>query len=79
VRQRLYRGFCRPELDHATMSAHFNAQRDAITELYETFPYYVDSDDGEDALDYYEDFWRTMDDPRRFERNILRDCTEMPR
>jgi hypothetical protein len=79
VRQRLYRGFCRPELNQADVSVLFNRQRDAITQLYQNFPYYEDSDDAEDALEYYEDFWETIDDPRRFERNILRDCTEIPR
>jgi hypothetical protein len=79
VRQRLYRGFCRPQLDHATVAAVFNAQRDAITALYRDFPHYVDPDDGADALDYYEGFWESIDDPRRFERNIVRDCTQMPR
>jgi len=79
VRQRLYRGFCRPQLDHATVAATYNAQRDAITALYRDFPHYVDPDDGEDALDYYEGFWESIDDPGRFERNLVRECTEMPR
>lgn len=79
VRQRLFREFCRPELEHGRMAAHFNAQRDAITELYRTFPYYEDPDHAEDALDYLEDFWEVIDDPRQFERRIVRDCTEIPR
>jgi hypothetical protein len=79
VRQRLFRGFCRPQLEHATVAATFNAQRDAITELYESFPHYRDANDARNALRYYEDFWETIDDPRRFERNIVRDCTQIPR
>jgi hypothetical protein len=79
VRQRLFRGFCRTQLDHATVAALYNAQRDAITALYRNFPYYVEPDDGEDALDYYEGFWDSIDDPGRFERSIVRDCTQMPR
>jgi len=79
VRQRLFREFCRPELDHATVAALFNSQRDAITQLYQTFPYYQDPGHAEDALEYYEDFWETIDDPRQFERNIVRECTEIPR
>ncbi|HSH75823.1 MAG TPA: hypothetical protein VLA09_09080, partial [Longimicrobiales bacterium] len=42
VRQRLFRGFCRPELEHGRIAAIFNAQRDAITRLYRSFPYYED-------------------------------------
>jgi hypothetical protein len=79
VRQRLYRGFCRPELEHGRVFEIFDPQRDAITALYRGFPYYEDPDDAEDALDYYEAFWEVIDDPRRFEREILRECTEMPR
>jgi len=79
VRQRLYRGFCRDELNHAAVSVLFNTQRDAITELYTSFPYFPDEDDAKDALDYYKGFWETIDDPRRFDRNIIRDCTPMPR
>ena len=79
VRQRLFREFCRPELDHGRMAMVFNAQRDAITELYRSFPYYEDPDHAEDALEYYEDFWEVIDDPRQFERRITRDCTEIPR
>lgn len=79
VRQRLYRDFCRPQLQHATVAAAFNAQRDAITELFRNFPYYRDPDDAEDAIEYLEGFWQTLDDPRRFDRNIVRDCQAMPR
>lgn len=79
VRQRLFREFCRPELDHARMAVLFNAQRDAITALYRSFPHYEDPEHAEDALDYYEDFWDVIDDPRQFERRIVRDCTDIPR
>ena len=79
VRQRLFRGFCRPELEHAAVSALFNAKRDAITALYRDFPYYARPDHATDALEFYEGFWRVIDDPRQFERNITRDCTQIPR
>ena len=79
VRQRLFREFCRPELEHGRLAMIFNAQRDAITELYRSFPYYEDPEHAEDALEYYEGFWEVVDDPRQFERRITRDCTEMPR
>jgi hypothetical protein len=79
VRQRLYRDFCRPELEHAAMSAIFNAKRDAIGELYRTFPHYQNPDHAEDALDFLEDFWEVIDDPRNFQRRIVADCLEMPR
>jgi len=79
VRQRLYREFCRPQLLHERVAPVFNAQRDAITQLYQTFPYYAEPDHAEDALDFLEEFWEVIDDPRQFQRRILSDCTEMPR
>ncbi len=79
VRQRLFRGFCRDELNHAAVAVLFNTHRDAITRLYQSFPYYQNPDHARDALEYYEGFWRVIDDPRQFERNITRDCTRIPR
>lgn len=79
VRQRLYRDYCRAELDQATVSTIFNTQRDAITQIYQSFPYYENPDQARDALRYYEDFWEVIDDPRKFQRAILEDCMEMPR
>jgi hypothetical protein len=79
VRQRLFREFCRPELEHGRMAVVFNSQRDAITTLYESFPYYEDPRHPREALDYYKGFWEVIDDPRQFERRIIRDCTQIPR
>ena len=79
VRQRLFREFCRPQLTHDRVAPIFQAQRDAITRLYTSFPHYESPDHAQDALEYYEDFWEVIDDPGRFERSIIRDCTEIPR
>jgi len=79
VRQRLYRDYCRPELDQSTASAIFNTHRDAIAEIYQNFPYYQNPNHARDALEYYDDFWDVIDDPRRFQRAILNDCMPIPR
>jgi hypothetical protein len=61
------------------MSALFNSKRDQIEQLYRTFPYYEKPDQAEDALKYYEDFWKVLDDPRKFKSEILDECTDIPR
>ena len=78
VRQRLYRGFCRPELRHETVAELFNSQREEIARLYSGFELYDDPDHAEEALEYYEDFWKIIDDPGEFEDEILDKCREIP-
>lgn len=81
VTQRLYRGFCRPELTHALAVAPFAENRADIEALimdfaargYEDF----DQDDAEDMIEYFEDFWEVVDDPGEFEDEILDDCRDM--
>jgi hypothetical protein len=77
--QRLYRGFCRPELQHAAVAELFLSQRQAVEDLYRGFALYDDEDHAEDALDFYEDFWEVMEDPDEFEDEIVESCREMPR
>lgn len=78
VTQRLYRGFCRPELEYATVAELFLSKRREVGELYRTFELYDDADHAEDALDFYDDFWEVMEDPEQFEEEIVDNCREMP-
>lgn len=81
VTQRLYRGFCRPELTHAVAMAPFVEHRAEIEALfteaaamgYEQY----DEDDAEDKIEFFENFWRLVEDEGRFEREILRDCRDL--
>ena len=75
VRQRLYRGFCRAELQYEPMAEIFDSKRDEIRDLYLGFPLH-EEDDIEDALDFYEGFWKVIDDPGEFEDDILDDCRD---
>jgi len=77
VTQRLYRGFCRPELQHRPVAEHFNARRQEISDLYHGFELH-EEDDIEDALEYYENFWKVIDDPEEFEDEIIDDCRRVP-
>ena len=81
VRQRVYRGFCRPELQYETATAVFKETRDQVRALYETFGArgleHFDADDAEDALEYLADFYEVVDDPDRFQRRIVDACRSM--
>jgi hypothetical protein len=81
VRERVYRGFCRPELEYEAAVEVFRATRDEIRALYEGFAALgykdFDADDAKDALDYYRDFYKVVDDPREFDRKIVRACRSM--
>ena len=79
VRQRLYREFCRPQLTFANVSAMFAGKREQVEALYRGFPYYAEPSQAEEALEYYEEFWRVVTEERRFRSEILDDCTPLPR
>jgi hypothetical protein len=78
VRQRVYRGFCRPELTYDTAVGVFRETREAIRDLYEGFAALgyadFDADDARDALRYLEDFYEVVDDPDEFEDEIVENC-----
>jgi hypothetical protein len=78
VRQRLYRGFCRPELQFDTVSPLFMSERGSIEDLYRSFGLYSDPEHRENALDYYEEFWRVLSDPADFEDEIVDECLKLP-
>jgi hypothetical protein len=79
VRQRLYREFCRPQLTQVNAAAMFAGKREAIEELYRTFPHYQDPSHAVEAIEYYEDFWEVIADEDEFEDEIIDDCTAIPR
>jgi hypothetical protein len=79
--QRLYRGFCRPELTYPEAVARFAEVRDAIEAIFPTFAArgfeQYDADDAKDTLEFLEDFWKVVDDPGEFEDEILDECGDM--
>ena len=76
VRQRRYRGFCRAELQYEPVAALFSGKRQEIEDLYRGFELHEEGD-VDDALDYYKNFWKVIDDADEFEDEILRDCRDM--
>ncbi len=77
VTDRLYRGLCRSQLVRATLAPMFNAQREALWDLYIGFER-LEEDRREDALEFYEDFYETLNDERKFEREVTDKCRTLP-
>jgi len=77
VRQRVFRGFCRPSVDAAALAKRFNDQRDAIWALYEGMPG-LDEGVKRRSRAYYEDFYEILNDPRRYRREIEQSCQKIP-
>ena len=78
VTRRLYRGFCRDELVYEQAVAPFREHRAELEQLYRDFSRHGfeewDEERIEDSLDFFEDFWKVVDDESEFEKKILREC-----
>ena len=77
VTDRHFRGFCRPELVQPTLAATLNEQRDALWDLYMSFDL-LEEKRRKDAVKYYEDFYKTLNDERDFKRKMLDVCRALP-
>jgi hypothetical protein len=77
VRQRVYRGFCRTELEYEPLASLFASRRADIERLYRDFDLYESPDDARNALDYFEDFWKVIEDPARFQGAIVDSCRDV--
>lgn len=73
VRQRVYRGLCRPGLDYAALYDRFVSQREAMTSLIRGMDE-LDEDERSDAVEFLDDFWETIGDQRQAGRAIERAC-----
>ena len=73
VRERLYRGYCRSADQFAAIFARFNERKDAIYALYRS-QVGADPKRMEQALRYYDDFYRVINDPRLARREFLQTC-----
>ena len=74
VRERIFRGFCRPSgVDWPPIVARFQRIRDSIPPLYQGME---GLDDGrrKQALEYIDDFYKILDDPGKLDRAVVRGC-----
>lgn len=77
VRERVFRGFCRATLEEPASKARFLEARDSVRGLYDGFPL-LDEGDRKRTLDYFEDFYQTLGDARRYDSRIVERCRRMP-
>jgi hypothetical protein len=75
VRDRLYRGICPSEPDLAKTIALFNEKRAAILGVYDEIPGLKPSV-AREGRQYIEEFFQTINDPRRLRRDIIGECDE---
>jgi hypothetical protein len=73
VRQRLYRGFCVEGLDYQAAFQRFVEQKEAIYAMIRELDEMPESARRE-ALEYYDSFYETIEDPDVANRNIIRAC-----
>jgi hypothetical protein len=73
VRQRAYRGFCRPEADLMSILARFSQQREAIYALYQNNPF-LDQKQIKSTLSYFDDFYEVVNNPKKVKREFLDGC-----
>jgi hypothetical protein len=75
VRDRLFRGHCHSPDDFAAVFAHFQAKKDEIYALYQDeVGKLLDEDVRKSTLEYFDDFYRTIGDPRLAKREIIDLC-----
>ena len=75
VRQRLFRGFCRPGDDMDRALAHFRERRAALLTVVDgETP--LDAGSRRDARSYVEGFFAILDDPRDLQRMITGACRD---
>ncbi len=73
VRERVYRGLCRPRMEYDAAYRRFLDQRDGIEALIRDVPG-LEADDRTDLLEFLEPVWDMLDNPDRARRAIERSC-----
>jgi len=73
VRDRLYRGYCQPDTVLLSVLARFRAAKDSIYALYRSVPD-LSARDVRQALDYFDAFYRIINDPAAVRREFVRGC-----
>ena len=77
VRFRLFRGYCRNTEDYQKARAKFNEQKTAIYALYsDEIGKMQKPKSVESTLKYFDEFYKTINDPKRAKREIDEDCVK---
>jgi hypothetical protein len=79
VRTRVYRGYCLPSKDHyQRLFKVFLEKKEAIFSLVEDFEL-LDKKSRPEMLEYLEEFYEIIENPRLAEREIIGVCRQIPR
>jgi hypothetical protein len=73
VRQRVYRGVCRPDVDHAAMYALLLGHRDEITALVRS-QVGLSEEGRREILEYLDEAWTTFERPDDARRRVEESC-----
>jgi hypothetical protein len=76
VRQRVYRGFCQPDSVLAGVLARFRLVKDSIYTAVRAVPDLPERD-VRSVLDYFDDFYKVLDNPGAVNRELVRPCRRM--
>ena len=76
VRQRLYRGFCRPNFAFFTVYAQFARRRSDIEALY-AGQEGLDADNRREAVEYIDGFYEDIETPARARDRLEDACRDM--
>lgn len=77
VRQRLYRGPCKTIQEMEPTLANFRSKKAEVLALYDSLPG-LDKRYVEDAKDYLQDFFKTLDRPGDTKGEIIQSCNRQP-
>ena len=73
IRERLYRGYCAHNQKLAEAAAHFQQQKTKILDLFINNSR-LNAKTRENALEYIEGFYAILNNPQRFQREIIDKC-----
>jgi hypothetical protein len=77
VRDRLFKGYCQPMADYDKVFTRFNEKKDAIYALYaDSVGKLIKPKIVEETLKYYDEFYKTINDPKRAKREIADPCVK---
>jgi hypothetical protein len=75
VRERLYRGYCVPDSVYTPVFALFNAKKDSIYALYsDKVGALMDPKIVRETLGYFDEFYKTINNPRDAKDDIIKAC-----
>jgi hypothetical protein len=75
VRERLFRGYCGPQEEWNKVIDQFKQGKDAIYALYsDPIGKLMKPDQVKNTLEYYDDFYKVINDPKKVKREIVEPC-----